>query len=396
MLENIDLHKLVGRNRELFISDIYNHQEFIHSQLESAKILVVGASGSIGSAVVKELLQRSVKCVHAVDLSENNLVELVRHLRSSPVQIKGEFLTFSIDLLSDDFEEFYSSHGPYDYVLNFSALKHVRSERDIFTLRRMFRTNVYGAAKLKDLCDRYDAKKYFCVSTDKAANPVNLMGASKRIMELVLDASHHKTEVSMARFANVAFSDGSLPCGFLKRFSHGQPLSAPIDIKRYFLTHTEAGRLCLLSALLGSDNEIYFPKLEDGVHLKTFSEIAISLVKAKGYDPVIFDSEEEAKQNASSVISKNGWPCYFFETNTAGEKPFEEFFTFDESPFFDGFEDVGVVKGSLKYDQKALLHFKDLLSASHPYSRDELIQHVQAIIPEFDHFDKGANLDQKM
>ena len=266
-----DVLKIIGRHNLLFEKDVNNYSEVLSELVTNSSFLVIGAAGTIGQAVSKEIFKRSPKKIHCIDLSENNLVELVRDLRSSIGYIDGDFKTFALDVGSNAFEDMVNEYGPYDYVLNLSALKHVRSEEDQFTLMRMIQVNILNTEKNINSAISMNSKKYFCVSTDKASYPVNMMGASKRIMELFLSFYSQKIKISTARFANVAFSDGSLLAGFQERIKKLQPIAAPNDVRRYFLTSQESGELCLLSCLLGETNDIFFPKLDDNLHLITFS-----------------------------------------------------------------------------------------------------------------------------
>ena len=262
--------EIIGRDEVLFSADIENFSEELNITIAKSKFLVVGGAGSIGQAVSREIFKRQPKVLHVVDVSENNMVELVRDIRSTIGYGSGEFKTFAIDCGSLEFEALMKNEGPYDYVFNLSALKHVRSEKDPYTLMRMIIVNIYNTVKILQLAKEMGAKKYFCVSTDKAANPVNMMGASKRIMEMFLMRESITQDISMARFANVAFSDGSLLHGFNQRFTKKQPFSAPNDVRRYFVTPQESGELCLLSGLLGNNRDIFFPKLSKKLHLTAF------------------------------------------------------------------------------------------------------------------------------
>ena len=279
----------------------------LKEKITKSKFLVMGGAGSIGQAVCKEIFRRDPKLLHVINLSENNMVELVRDLRSTVGYGSGTFETFAIDCGSIEFNSLIESEGPYDYVFNLSALKHVRSEKDPYTLMRMISVNILNTIKTTKLANKMGAKKYFCVSTDKAANPVNMMGASKRIMEMFLMRESLNQNISMARFANVAFSDGSLLHGFNQRFSKKQPFAAPNDVRRYFVTPKESGELCLLSGLMGENRDIFFPKLSEKLHLIKFSDIAINYLKDRGYEPYECESENEARTNADELInSKNG------------------------------------------------------------------------------------------
>lgn len=316
--------KLIGREEPLFEADILINANEINSIVETSSFLVIGGAGSIGQAVVKEIFKRNPLKLHVVDISENNMVELVRDIRSTFGYIDGDFRTFSLDIGSVEYDAFIKSDGKYDYVLNLSALKHVRSEKDPFTLMRMIDVNVFNTIKTIRQSIENDTKKYFCVSTDKAANPVNMMGASKRIMELFLMRESKNIPISTARFANVAFSDGSLLHGFNQRIQKKQPIVAPNDIKRYFVTPQESGELCLMSCLLGENRDIFFPKLNENLHLITFAEIAKKYLIDLGYEPIECQSEEEARELIKTLPNEKKWPCLFSKSDTTGEKDFEE------------------------------------------------------------------------
>ena len=295
---------LIGRTEPLFTTDITIHEKELSDLIASSRFLVIGGAGSIGSAVVCELFKRNPKVLHVVDISENNMVELVRNIRSSLGYIDGEFATFAIDCGSDVFDSFIKNGQGYDYVFNLSALKHVRSEKDPFTLMRMIDVNVFNTDKTIQQAKEKGAKKYFCVSTDKAANPVNMMGASKRIMEMYLMRRSLELPVSTARFANVAFSDGSLLYGFNRRMEKEQPITAPNDVRRYFVTPQESGELCLMSCLLGENRDVFFPKLDHNLNLITFSEIAERYLNTLGYEAVQCKTEDEAKSRVAELKAK--------------------------------------------------------------------------------------------
>ena len=299
----MDILKLVNRDESLFSNDLTRLEQLLCSSIENASFLVLGGAGTIGQAVVKELFKRQPKKLHVIDISENNLVELVRDIRSTLGYMNGDFQTYTLDIGSLEYDAFFASDGKYDYVLNLSALKHVRNEKDQFTLMRMVTTNILNTEKTLQQCINNDVKKYFCVSTDKAANPVNMMGASKRIMEMFLMRASNQIPVSMARFANVAFSDGSLLYSFKQRLDKHQPIVAPSDVKRYFVTPQESGLLCIFSCIFGDNRDIYFPKLNDQLHLLTFSEIAESFLKQKNYEPYLCNSEDEARALVKTLPS---------------------------------------------------------------------------------------------
>jgi FlaA1/EpsC-like NDP-sugar epimerase len=390
---------LIGRTSPLFNNDLKTLNSSLSKLVQNARFLVIGAAGSIGQAVTREIFKRNPKVLHAVDISENNMVELVRDIRSTLGYIEGDFRTFAIDCGSPEFEVLIANEGLYDYVLNLSALKHVRSEKDPYTLMRMIQVNVINSIKIADLARKSEAKKYFCVSTDKAANPVNMMGASKRIMEIFLMRESLSLPISMARFANVAFSDGSLLHGFNQRFAKRQPIAAPSDIKRYFVTPQESGELCLMSCLLGNNRDIFFPKLSEHLHLITFSEIASKYLHHLGYVPYECDTEDDARERAEELISKKQWPCYFFKSDTTGEKDFEEFFTDKEDLDMSRFESIGVIRNKPDYDEYKLNQFMSnimMLREKAIWSKEEILEVFLQINPHLEHKETGKYLDQRM
>jgi len=390
---------LIGRKDPLFSKDILANEDKIQTLVNSSSFLVIGAAGSIGQAVTKEIFKRNPKKLHAVDISENNMVELVRDLRSSVGYIDGDFQTFALDIGSLEYDAFIENDGQYDYVLNLSALKHVRSEKDPYTLMRMIETNIFNTVKTLKQSEQAGVKKYFCVSTDKAANPVNMMGGSKRIMEMFLMQSSKEIKISTARFANVAFSDGSLLHGFNQRIQKKQPIVAPNDIKRYFVTPQESGELCLMSCLFGDNRDIFFPKLSEALHLITFSEIAEKYLRSRGYEPHECKSEEEARELIHTLPEQGKWPCLFTSSDTTGEKDFEEFFTEDEMLDMERFNNIGVIKNEAIYDKKLLDHFVNEISRlrnAKSWTKDDIVRLFHEMIPAFGHKETGKYLDSKM
>ena len=395
----MDILDLIGRDQELFDSDIVLFNDKLSQIITQSSFLVLGGAGTIGQAVTKEIFKREPKKLHVVDISENNLVELVRDIRSSFGYIDGEFKTYALDIGSINYDAFIKSDGEYDFVLNLSALKHVRSEKDTFTLMRMIEVNIQNTIKTIKQSKKNGVKKYFCVSTDKAANPVNMMGASKRIMEMFLMRESLDIPISTARFANVAFSDGSLLHGFNQRIEKNQPLSAPKDIKRYFVTPKESGELCLMSSLLGENRDIFFPKLSEKLHLISFADIAIEYLQKIGYEPYLCSSENEARELAKILPQKGKWPCYFFNSDTTGEKDFEEFFTDRELLDMQRFENIGVIKNKPIFDNNKLDFFiKNIneIKNKELWSRDEIVKLFFKTIPEFEHKETGKFLDNRM
>jgi FlaA1/EpsC-like NDP-sugar epimerase len=390
---------MIGRDSALFHTDIEAEDNFLKSSIRQSRFLVIGGAGTIGQAVTKELFKRDPKVLHVVDISENNMVEVVRDLRSTVGYGSGEFKTFAVDCGDIEFEALINNEGPYDYIFNLSALKHVRSEKDPYTLMRMIMVNVFNTIKTIRMAKKMKAKKYFCVSTDKAANPVNMMGASKRIMEMFLMRESLTQKISMARFANVAFSDGSLLHGFNQRFEKKQPISAPNDVRRYFVTPQESGELCLLSGLLGNNRDIFFPKLSEKLNLISFSEIAIHYLRDRGYEPYECESENEARDRAKELISEKRWPCYFFKSDTTGEKDFEEFFTDNENIDMKRFKTVGVIKNQPDFNESNLNYFMDgieNLRNKGIWTKDDILKLYFQLLPEFAHKETGRYLDQRM
>ncbi len=390
---------LIGRGKELFAKDVSKHEKELREIVSASRFLVIGGAGSIGQAVTKEIFKRNPRKLHVVDISENNLVELVRDIRSSMGYIDGDFQTFALDIGSDIYDSFIKIDGKYDYVLNLSALKHVRSEKDPFTLMRMIDVNIFNTRKTVLQSIEKGTKKYFCVSTDKAANPVNMMGASKRIMEMFLMQSSTDITISTARFANVAFSDGSLLHGFNQRIQKKQPIVAPNDVKRYFVTPKESGELCLMSTIFGENRDVFFPKLSEDLHLITFAEIAEKYLNQLGYTPYLCKDEDEARQNVEELASKKMWPCLFTQSDTTGEKDFEEFFTEKETLDLKRFENLGVIKNKLNVKtEKIALFGKEIaaMRARGVWEKAELVELFNKVILNFNHKETGKYLDGKM
>jgi len=390
---------LIGRSKALFEDDLSSHSKNILDIVSDSRFLVIGGAGSIGQMVVKEIFKRKPEKLHVVDINENNLTELVRDIRSSFGYIKGDFRTFALDVGSIEYDAFIKSDGRYDYVLNLSALKHVRSEEDPFTLMRMIDVNILNTEKTVKQSIENGTKKYFCVSTDKAANPVNMMGASKRIMEMFLMRRSLDIEISTARFANVAFSAGSLLHGFNQRIEKRQPIAAPSDIKRYFVTPQESGELCLLSCILGENRDIFFPKLTKDLNLISFADIATKYLQDRGFEPYLCKTEDEARELIAILPEQGKWPCLFTKSDTTGEKDFEEFYTDKEALDMDRFESLGVIKNKPKYDEDQLNSFENTinrLKSDMNWSKKLIVDEFFKMIPEFEYYDNGKYLDGKM
>ena len=390
---------LIDRTHKLFEDDITKSESELQKEISNSNFLVLGGAGTIGQAVTKEIFKRNPKKLHVVDISENNLVELVRDIRSSFGYIDGDFKTFVLDIGSNEYDALIESDGDFDYVLNLSALKHVRSEKDPFTLMRMIQVNILNTIKTIEQSIANGTKKYFCVSTDKAANPVNMMGGSKRIMEMFLMKKSKEIKISTARFANVAFSDGSLLHGFDQRIKKMQPIAAPSDIRRYFVIPEESGELCLMSTIFGENRDIYFPKLEENLHLISFADIAKRYLDSLGYTPHLCKDEDEARSEVTKLVSEKKWPCLFSESNTTGEKSYEEFYTENETLNMETYNKLGVIKNQPSFNDEKLTHFLDTISkmrTSKKWDKEEIVALFHHMIPNFGHVEANKFLDSKM
>ena len=395
----MNILEAIGRSQPLFETDIAQNELQLTEIIKKSRFLVIGGAGSIGQAVTREIFKRGPKAIHIVDISENNMVELVRDIRSTLGYIDGDFQTFAIDCGSKEYEALINANGCYDYVFNLSALKHVRSEKDPFTLMRLIEVNVLNTLATIQMARSRGTRKYFCVSTDKAANPVNMMGASKRIMEMFLMRESLTLPISTARFANVAFSDGSLLHSFKQRFAKRQPISAPNDVRRYFVTPQESGELCLMSGLLGQNRDIFFPKLSEELDLVLFSGIAVRYLQGLGFEPYECDSETEARDRAGELIASKRWPVYFFASNTTGEKDFEEFHTDNEVLDMARLDTIGVIKNAAVFDEERLKHFLECIAklrTGGKWDKPEIVDLFNYTIPNFNHRDTGKYLDGRM
>lgn len=388
----------LGRTSEMFDDDLQANHLDLCRLLNNSSCLVLGAAGSIGQAVTRLLMSYSPVKLHLVDLSENNLVELVRDLRSSFDLFPADFQALALDIGSLAYDRFISSDGKYDFVLNLSALKHVRSEKDVFTLMRMIEVNILNTEKTLRQSVQAGVKKYFCVSTDKASNPVNMMGASKRIMELVLASYSNQINISTARFANVAFSDGSLLHGFEKRLQKQQPLAAPNDIRRYFITDHEAAVLCIMSCCFGQNRDVYFPRLNEN-QLISMTSIAEKFLKNHGFTAKLCSTEQEARTLMATLPANGEWPCVFSPSDTTGEKEAEEFYEQQDNPDFNSYQQIGVLHQSAPDDQQQLTHFYQQIThikAQPVWHKADIVKLFMTTLPGFMHQDTGKYLDGKM
>lgn len=390
---------ILNRSSLIFENDIKNNERKLTEIINSSNFLIIGGAGSIGQAVVKEIFKRNPNLIHVVDISENNLVELVRDLRSSLGYISGEFKTFAIDVNSIEFDMLTSKNTRYDYVLNLAALKHVRSGEDAITLMRLVQVNVLNVIKTISIAKQINAKKYFAVSTDKATDPVNLMGASKKIMELFLNRNDNNITTSTARFANVGFSDGSLLYGFKQRLSKEQPLAVPKNIFRYFITDTEAGKLCLLSCILGTNRDLFIPTVSKKLKPSELSSIAERFLHQNGFKAYYCSSEAEARQSIEALKAKSKWPIFLSEPNTSGEKEIEKFYTEGETVDFSRFEEIGVIRNDEQAEIEKLDHFVDdieKLKAAEDWKKEDFVNIFKKLLPNFTIMRSNHTLNNRM
>ena len=388
------------RSTSMFIHDIEANKYALKEKIHGKSVLVIGGAGSIGSSFIKAILPFQPATLVVVDTNENALAELTRDLRSTKgIYMPSDYMPYPMDFASPVFEKMFRSRGGFNIVGNFSAHKHVRSEKDIYSVEALLQNNILNAKLLLDLLSEFPPETYFCVSTDKAANPVNIMGASKRIMEDVIFSYSDKFPVKTARFANVAFSNGSLPAGFIARIQKLQPLSAPCDVRRYFVSPEESGQICLLSCILGENRDIFFPKLEKA-QMMTFDGIGTELLKALGYEVLKCTSDEEAIEKAEEL--KNGarlYPVHYSVSNTSGEKSFEEFVTDTEITDMNRFLSLGVIIGKQIPDKGRIeTLFKELNAEfeKQDATKEEVIRIMKEYLPKFEHIEKGKSLDSKM
>lgn len=394
-LNSVDINTILGRNFDFFREDLLGNFELLEESFRGTRVLIIGGGGSIGRAIAKSLLDFEIKTLFLVDLSENSLVEITRTLRSDR-EINFFFDTFAVDALDDSFSAFLDHNGPFDFVFNLAAIKHVRSDKDIYSVLRMFKTNIELPAKL---AEHDQVGKLFCVSTDKAANPANLMGASKRLMEMRLCALHSRCDITFARFANVAFSDGSLLDGFCKRLSELQPLCFPNNIKRYFVSDRDAATICLLSSVLGQDRDIMFPVMDATLDSYDFRFLAESFLGHMGLTPRYCESEKEARAQMLKISRNWGkeWPCFAFHSDTDGEKGIEEFYTLAEKPNFDRFSKIGVLTLGFEAELDKL-KYQHLMNNMNnlTLSISEIRSVVSELVPDYIPIITGRNLNDRM
>ncbi len=388
------------RQGSMFENDIRDHAEELSREIAGRSVCVIGGAGSIGSSFIRAVLRFKPGKLVVIDLNENGLAELTRDIRSTEgLYVPDEYRTYTLNFADPIFARIFREEKGFDIVANFSAHKHVRSEKDRFSVQALIENNDIKAKKLMDLLCEYPPRHFFCVSTDKAANPVNIMGASKRIMEDMVMAYNSRFKVTTARFANVAFSNGSLPDGWMHRMQKGQPLSAPDDVKRYFVSPEESGQICMLACILGRNGEVFFPKLGEDQML-TFSGICDDFVKARGFDKKECGSDEEAKRLAATRRwDGSDYPVYYFKSDTTGEKAYEEFFVPGEKLDMERFRALGVVEQTERHPMQEIDSFfsrlEDIFASEH-FTKEQIVDAIRDFVPNFEHEEKGKNLDQKM
>jgi len=390
--------KITGRAESLLSKDLADNHDAIYKEVNNASVLVIGGAGTIGSSFIKALISYQPRKLVVIDINENGLTELVRDCRSrNDISLPSDFKSYPVNFGGKVFDKIFEAEGPFDIVANFAAHKHVRSEKDVFSIEAMIENNVLKAKKLLDLLLLHPPKHFFCVSTDKAANPVNIMGASKKLMEDVILAYSDKLPITTARFANVAFSNGSLLAGFIERVMKQQPLSCPNDVKRFFVSPRESGEICLSACVLGKSGDIFFPKLDAERDLVNFADIVSPFLEKLGMEADVCSSEAEAKDKAAKLRS-NKYPVYFFTSDTSGEKLYEEFYTAEEELLLDKYHALGVIKNAQRKDSERLDKVIREIEAifDGEVSKATVVALLNKLLPNFQHIETGLNLDQKM
>ncbi len=390
---------IIKRKNSFFIDDLKKNEGILEHEINGKSILVIGGAGTIGSSFIKAALKYNPNELIVVDTNENGLTELTRTLRSdSNLLVPENYLTYPMSFSSNIFYKMLDKHGKFDIVANFAAHKHVRSEKDSFSIEAMIVNNILDAKHLLDYLKQHKPSHFFCVSTDKAANPVNIMGGSKKLMESVIMTYSKDLKITTARFANVAFSNGSLLYGYIERLLQRQPISCPSDIKRFFVSPEESGQICLLTCILGNSGDIYFPKLNKD-QLINFREITEDFFKYLSKEIKICENENEAKESALNILDDNPYPVYFFKTDTSGEKLYEEFYNFEDQINLKKYSSIGVITNSVKpsfADLESIISEIEELFKRDSYEKKDVIKVMNRLIPDFHHLETGKNLDQKM
>ena len=413
-IESFVRKQVTKRPESLLKADFEKYADRMHAAIDGKRMLVIGGAGTIGSNYVKAALRSfSPAAMYVVDIDENQLTELTRELRSAPAsggsslrlyRVPDEYVTEPVDLGSKLFEKFFKAHGPFDVVANFAARKHVRAERDVHSIEAMCETNVFMAKKLLDLLLENPPEAFFCVSTDKAANPVNVMGATKKLMEETIMAYAGRLPIKTARFANVAFSNGSLPVGWLNRIAKKQPLSCPLGIRRFFVSPVESGELCLAASVLADSGDIVYPKLDEARDMITFDSFLPAMLETMGYGLRACASTDEAlaamrELNASGAASSRAYPVEFFGSDTDGEKAFEEFFTNADDKDETRFVNLGVVKNAKR---RPVAEVEAIFARLHSVfdtpgaTKEDVVNVLKDYLPNFSHISKGKSLDSRM
>lgn len=397
-IEQFISEHITGRSQSLFANDLAVHHSRLASAIEGKSVLVIGGAGTIGSSYIRALLKYKPGKLVVADINENGLTELVRDCRSrTDISLPADFKSYPVNFAGPVFGKIFKAEAPFDIVANFAAHKHVRSEKDVYSIEAMIDNNVIRAKQFLDMLLEQPPQHFFCVSTDKAANPVNIMGASKKLMEEVILAYSDIIPITTARFANVAFSNGSLPAGFIERMMKRQPLSSPSDVKRFFVSPDESGQICLMACVLGASGDIFFPRLEED-SMRNFGDIAQQFLRSAGYEPLICGSETEARQQVETAMAAGKYPLYLFGSNTSGEKLYEEFYTDEEELDMNSFTSLGVIKNAARRSRAELdgiiAQIKNLFSAD--ASKEDVVNLLRQMLPGFQHIETGMNLDQKM
>lgn len=388
------------RPKSMFLADIESNKEKLSREIEGKSLCVIGGAGSIGSSFIRAILPFKPSKLVVVDLNENGLAELTRDLRSTyGMYVPEEYRAYTLNFADPIFTRIFREEKGFDIVANFSAHKHVRSEKDKYSVQALIENNDIKAKKFMDLLCEYPPKHFFCVSTDKAANPVNIMGASKRVMEDMVMAYSDRFPITTARFANVAFSNGSLPDGWIARMMKQQPLAAPSDVKRYFVSPEESGQICMLACILGNSGEVFFPKLGED-QMITFSSFCEKFIHAMGYKGYFCSTDEEAKRYAAERNEDNeDYPVVYFNSDTTGEKGYEEFYVPGEKLNMERFSALGVIEETTRRpmaDVEAFFVKLESIFQKDDFTKAEIVEALKEFLPNFEHEEKGKNLDQKM